>query len=98
MDAKKIFETIGRMKLYFNNVGTYLSIVNFTMLMLTFKKVYDIKVNAFWIALTGLVVIFIVGFIDYKLIYRHQLKEGNRMNDMKIQLDRIEEKLKKIKT
>jgi hypothetical protein len=41
----------------------------------------------------GLVLILLLGFLDYRSVLRHQLEHGNRVNSLKLQLDRVEAKV-----
>ncbi len=88
-----LFEVIAKLKVYFTNAGLYLSIGNFLMILATFKLTYNIRVSAYIIIPVGFVCILLLGYLDYKLIYKHQTKHSNKMNDVKSQLNRIEEKM-----
>ena len=87
------FEWIGQMKVYFGNTAWYLSIINFLLLLLTSKKVYNINIPAYILLPIGFFGALTIGFLDYKFVYKHQLKHINKMNDIKMVIDRIEQRL-----
>lgn len=91
-----IFLSVAKVKVYFSSAGLYLSIVNFLLILATFKITYNIQVSAYILVPVGFLLILIVGFIDYKFILKHQNKHFNKQNDLKRQLNRIENKLNKI--
>ena len=90
---ERLFNLIAQIKVYFGNVGVYLSIANFLMLLATFKLAYGIQVSAFLLVPLGFILVIFAGWIDYNLILKHQSKHANKKNDLKIQMDRIEKKL-----
>lgn len=89
-----LFPKLGRLKVYFVGAGFYLSIANFLMLIATSKKIYGVNIPVWVLMLAGFGIVILIGWLDYKLIYRHQVEYGNKMNDLKHQLDRIEKKMK----
>jgi uncharacterized membrane protein YqgA involved in biofilm formation len=93
----KLFNSVAWFKVYFNSLSSYLGIINFLLLLLTFKSVYDINVKA--IIIIPLAVLFggLVGYIDYKYIQKPQNKISNEMNDLKHDLEEIKKELKEIK-
>ena len=94
MNLNKLFELIAKYKIYYSNAGLYMSIVNFILILATFKINYKINISLFLLAPIGFIVMFTIGYIDYKLVSAHQLKYINSRNDIKHQLDRIEKILK----
>jgi len=91
-----IFTSIAKMKVYAGNVGLYLSIVNFMLILATFKEAYNINISIFILIPIGIIGIIIVGYIDYNYIFLRQIVYTNKRNDMKTQLDRIEKRLGKV--
>ena len=89
----KLFQQLGKLKVYFSNAGFYIAAANFMMLLATFKKVYNVNITAWIIVPVGFFLVMLIGWLDYKVIFRHQIEHSNKMNDLKIQLDRIEKKL-----
>ena len=87
------FETVAKFKVYFGSAGLYLSVVNFLMILATFKLTYGINVSAFIIVPLGFLGVILLGFLDYTLILKYQTKHSNKKNDLKHQLNRIEKKL-----
>lgn len=90
----KLFVRVAWFKTYFNGLASYLGIINFVLLLLTFKSVYSINISAWFIVPTALLVGGLVGWLDYNYIQRPQNEISNAMNDLKFQLNRLEEKLK----
>ena len=72
----------------------YVGILNFLVLILTFKKVYEIPGSAFLVVFICLLFGLIIGFIDYKYIMGHEWEIGNRNNDIKKDLEEIKKCLK----
>lgn len=97
---KKLFEwgfdTIAKFKVYFSSAGLYLSVVNFLMILATFKLTYGIDISAFILVPLGFIGVIILGYLDYILILKYQTKHSNKKNDLKHQMNRIEKKLDKL--
>jgi len=89
-----IFTYIAKMKIYMGNVGIYLGMLNFVLLLATFKEVYDINISILILTSIGLLGIIIIGYLDYNYIFLKQTIYTNKRNDIKTQLDRIEKILK----
>lgn len=87
------FELVAQFKVYFSNASLYLSIVNFIMILATFKLTYNINISVFILAPVGFIGVLIMGYIDYKLIFLKQTRYVNKQNDLKIQLNRIEDNI-----
>lgn len=81
------------LKIYYSSAAIYVSMINFLMIIATAKKTYDMQVSLFLIIPVGIIIAIIIGWLDYTYIMKHQLKHTNKKNDIKIQLNRIEEKL-----
>lgn len=93
----KLFGTIAKIKIYFGSSALYLSIINFIMILATFKATYNINISAYYIVPIGFVGVIIMGWLDYTLIAKHQIKYANKKNDIKAQLNRLEDKINKLK-
>ena len=89
-----MFRKIAIVKNYFGRVSGYLSPINFILLLLTFKQNYNIEIKAIYVILITIPLIILFGFIDHKFILKHELNHINERNNIKIQLDRIEKRLK----
>lgn len=87
------FDRIARFKVYFSSAGLYLSIINFLMILATFKLTYKINISAYILVPLGFIGVLLLGYLDYILILKHQTKHSNKKNNLKHQLDRIEKKL-----
>lgn len=87
---------LAEFKVYFSSASMYLSIINFILLLATFKLTYGINISAFILVPIGFLFVLLVGFLDYKLILSHQSKHINKKNDLKNQLNRVEDKLDKL--
>ena len=89
----KMFNAIAKLKVYFSRAGMYISILNFLMLLATFKLSYNIQISAIIIIPLGLIFTLIIGWIDYKLVMVHEMEHVNKQNDIKTQLNIIQKKL-----
>ena len=79
----KFFEKMGEVMVYFQGVAPYLSLVNFALLLATFKQTFKIDISVWVIVPAGLVVALLVGLFDYTFILPHRIKRANRQNDIK---------------
>lgn len=82
------------LKTYFNSLASYLGIANFILLLLTFKSVYNINISTWLIIPIALLLGGLVGYLDYRFVLMKQNTISNDVNNLKHQLDRIEERLK----
>lgn len=90
---KKIFRMIAWIKIYFNGLASYLGIINFLLLLLTFKSVYNIELKAIIIIPAALFLACLIGYLDYKYVQKSQNIISNQMNDLKTDLEIIKKKL-----
>lgn len=91
---KSMFVIFARLKNYFSQGNLYMAIANFFVTIFTWLAV--MKLGIAWylvIPLSGLIIITLVGMIDFNLVKPHEYVHANSVNDMKVQLDRIEKKL-----
>jgi hypothetical protein len=93
----KMLQRAAKLKSYFAFSGIYISMINFSLIIATFKATYDIDVSVFIIIPLGFLTILFIGFMDYNFVFYHQTKHVNKKNDIKIQLDRIEKQLEDMK-
>ena len=91
--VKRFLVWWAEMKNYLGYAMHYLGIINFTLLLATFKKTYGIQVSAYVIVPIGIIMMLLVGWLDYKYIAGHQIAHSNAINDLKHQLDRIERRI-----
>jgi len=91
----KLFKSVAWFKVYFNGLASYLGIINFLLLLLTFKSIYHIDVKA--IVIIPLAILFggLIGYIDYAYIQKPQNLIANQMNDLKQDLEEIKELIRR---
>ena len=90
----KLSKLIAKGKIYVVRSSTYLNIINFILIMATFKQTYKLNISNFILVPIGLFVGLFIGYLDYKLILRHETMLNNKKNDVKDQIDRIEKEIK----
>lgn len=88
-----IIDFLAKLKVYFLRAGTYVNIINFLLILATFKLTYSINISSFIVVPIGFLIVLLVGYIDYKIIMKNEIEHTNKQNDIKIQLDRIENML-----
>lgn len=91
-----MFNWFAQLKVYFARSGMYIGIINFLMILATFKITYNIPVSAYIIVPVGFVFALGVGYADYKLVMTHEVKHNNKKNDIKQQLNEIQKQLLKL--
>ena len=62
-------------------------------MLATFKRSYGITISAYIIVPVGFLGTIIIGWLDYNYIRKYENEHQNKMNDIKEQLNRIEENL-----
>lgn len=88
------FERFARLKNYFSQGNLYMAIANFVITSFTWLAV--LKLSLAWyilLPLVGLFFVVLVGSIDFYLVKPYEIAHSNTINDMKLQLDRIEARL-----
>lgn len=90
----KIIKIVAWLKTYFNSVTSYLGVINFLLLLLTFKSVYSINISGVILVPLALLLGGLVGYFDYNYVLIEQNTISNDVNNLKHQLDRIEMRLK----
>lgn len=89
----KTLKTLAQLKVYFLGAGPYIGLLNFIMLLSTFKQTFDVKISVFLIVPVGFLFTLLIGYLDYHLILKHQVEHSNRMNN---RLNKIQDQLDKI--
>lgn len=87
-----VFQRWAKLKNYFSQGNIYMAIANFIITLATWHAAATIQMPLYLIIPIGFLIIIVVGFIDFHLVKSHEVKHSNTMNDMKEQLNRIEEK------
>ena len=93
MKLDNAFKNIAIIKNLTNRTFGYLAIMNAFAIILTFKKVYSIQTNSIYIIIFGIIGIFVLGYIDYKFILKHEITHTNHKNNISHKLDSIIKKL-----
>ncbi len=88
-----MFNLLAKIKVYYSRAGIYVSVLNFLMILATFKITYDIQVSAIIIVPIGLLFTLGVGLMDYKLVMKHEIVHSNKQNNIKKQLDEIQKQI-----
>ena len=83
-------------KNYFARAGTYMSLLNFVLLLATFKKTYNLNISAIFVGFLGIFFMTIIGLIDYKFVLMKQNTHAYYKTPTKIEFDRINNKLDKL--
>ena len=78
-----MFGWLAKVKVYFSRAGMYVSMLNFLMILATFKLTYSINISAFIIVPIGFFLALTLGYIDYKLVMKHEIEHSNKQNDIK---------------
>ena len=90
----KLFTAVAQLKVYFSRAGMYISIINFMLLLATFKLTYNINISAFVIVPLGVIFTLLIGYLDYRLIFVQEIIHANKQSDIKKQLNKIEEMIR----
>lgn len=89
-----LFKLLAQLKVYYSRSGVYLSLFNSLLLLGTFKVTYDIQVPFYVFVVLGATGALLIGYLDYKLLLKHEVAHSNKQNDIKHQLNRIESLVK----
>lgn len=91
---KRLFNLIAIFKVLFLRSGSYIGVINFILLIGTFKQTYNMEFSFYYVVPLAFLLILIIGYLDYKLILFSETRIANTKNDIKIQLNRMEELIK----
>jgi len=78
-----VFEKLGNLMVYFQSMAPYISIVNFSLILATFKQAFHLEISAYLIIALGLLGTLTVGCFDYNFILPHRIAKANKQNDIK---------------
>lgn len=92
-----IFSKLAKLKVYILRTTTYLSLINFVLILATFKNVYDIQISNFILIPAGVLFGLLIGILDYVFILKHETEFQNKKNDVKHQITEIETMVREIK-
>jgi hypothetical protein len=91
-----VFKKIAQAKVFYSRSAIYISILNFLMILATFKASYNINISIFILIPMGVFLVLILGFLDYKLVMANEIMYSNQQNNIKSQLNIIEKKIDKL--
>ena len=90
----KLFKYIAKGKNFLSRALSYVGIINAILIMLTFKKVYEIQIDSIYIIIVGVIILLSIGIFDYYFIFEHEFKHTNNRNDLKKDIIEIKKLLK----
>lgn len=93
----RVFRLVSKVKICFTQAGNYIGMVNFLILLLSLRKLYEIDISIFILIPVGFSLMLLVGFLDYTFILPNYLKHINKQNDIKEDLEEIKKILKNVK-
>ncbi len=88
-----MFKSIGRAKVLYIGAMVYFNIFNFILLLINTNELLGFKLPIWGVIICGLLLVSIIGVFDYFFVLKHQLSFYNRQNDVKQQLNRVEDRL-----
>jgi hypothetical protein len=91
-----IFKTIAILKNYGTRTQCYLSYVNSLLIISTFISVKGLKVSIWYVIPILVLIVVLVGYLDYKFIYAKEMEHINSRNDLKKDLKEIKDLIKKV--
>ena len=89
----KLLRLVAKLKNFAMRSAQYFSIVNSYLLIVTFLTVRGINFNYFVLLGALVLLVVVVGTIDYYFVLRYELEHINKMNDVKADLDIIKKHL-----
>lgn len=93
--VQRLLDLIAVTKNYYTSATTYVNVANFIMLAASFKLLYGIDVSVYLLVPLAFTSLVLLGYLDYRFILGRQVAHANQINDLKHQLDRIEQRLTK---
>ena len=93
-----LINIFSKLKYYYDNSKTYTTVLSFILTLTTWQKVYNIKINFIVLSIVSIIIITFIGYLDYKFLLNKYTEHGNKKNDIKEQLDRIEQRLELMDT
>ena len=78
-----LFRKMGTLMVYFQSMAPYISIVNFSLILATFKQAFHLEISAYLIVALGLLSTLLMGYLDYTFILPHRIAKANKQNDIK---------------
>jgi len=93
-----LFKLIAKLKVYILRAGTWITIINFILIVATFINVWKINISLYVLAPLILLVSVIVGYVDVEVLklFRYEndiMNLHNRIEDIKKDLESIKKKL-----
>lgn len=87
------FRLVAQMKNFGQRSMSYLSYVNSLLIISTFLSVKEYHISMFVLLPVLVLVVSIIGYIDYRFILAEELKHINTRNNIKHDLEKIKKKL-----
>jgi len=88
---------IGKKIVYYQSATKYVSIINFLLILATFKATYNLQISAPIIIVAGLITAMLIGIIDYRYIMKHQIAYANENNNILKELRELRRELQESK-
>jgi len=91
-----ITKNIGKAVVYYQSAAKYVGIINFILILATFKATYNINISNTIIIPIGIIGIIIIGTIDYKYILKHQIAHQNEQNNLLQEIRKANKKIEEL--
>ena len=88
---------IGNKMVYYQAATKYVGLLNFLLILATFKATYELGISIWVIIPLGFLLVMVVGLIDYKFVMKHQLASINKKNNILIELKEVKKMLEEMK-
>lgn len=92
--VERISKVIGKGTVYYQSAIKYVGMVNFLLILATFKATYELEISAWLLIPVGLFIAMIVGYIDYRFIIKHQIAHKNEKNNVLKEIREVKRILK----
>lgn len=89
MKIKRLFKMLANLMVYYGGISPYVSIINFGLLLGTFKQAYNLDISSWILIPGGIFCALSLGFFDYRFVLPYRLAKSNRQNDIKNDVNNI---------
>ena len=89
----KLFKLLARGKVFYSRAALYISVLNFLMIMGTFKKTYSIHISLYLLVPLGVIFVLAIGIFDYHMVMANEIEYSNKRNDIRSKLDELDSKI-----
>ena len=92
--TERVGKLSGKMMVYYLSASRYMGLVNFLLIIATFKATYGINISAYILLPVGFILAMLIGIVDYNFVMKHQIAYTNEQNNILAEIQQLRKEIR----